>query len=152
MVGVRKSRIDFNGTNIKIVTNVGKVGWQGVESYEETTYFLSAPATFGGSVSLWNVTISADVGGRIIGQSGSIAVGKNGPVGPFFGESGYFGIGVTSDRDITSIQVWPVIRLGIEWNPLKQVSMMGNWQPKIGEYPQQISGGVGWQFLKTRIP
>lgn len=149
IVGGRQAKIDFEGTNIRIVINQGSLGWKGVETYEETAYFFSTPLMFGGNIKFWDITLSADLGARLVGQMGSTQVGKYGPVGPFYGTSGYYNIGVSSDRDITTMQVWPILRLGIEWNPISKVSILGNWQPKIDKYPNQVSGGIGWQFLKT---
>lgn len=148
VIGARHTKIDFNGTNIKIATAVGKVGWQGVESYEETSYFLSTPMMLGSSVKLWDITLSADIGARLIGQIGKAQVGKYGSVGPFFGETGYFAIGIASDRDISTMQIWPILRVGVEWNPIQKLSILSNWQPKISDYPNQINGGVSWQFLR----
>ncbi len=149
IVGGRQAKIDFEGTNIRIVINRDSLGWRGVETYEETAYFFSTPLMFGGNIKFWDITLSADLGARLVGQMGSTQVGKYGPVGPFYGTSGYYNIGVSSDRDITAMQVWPILRFGIEWNPISKVSILGNWQPKIDKYPNQVSGGIGWQFLKS---
>jgi hypothetical protein len=149
ILGGRHAKIDFEGTNVRISMNQEVLGWRGVESYEERAYFFSTPMMLGGNVKIWDITLSADVGARLVSQIGSTQVGKYGPVGPFFGTTGYYNIGISSDRDITTMQIWPILRFGIEWNPISKVSILGNWQPKIDKYPNQVSGGIGWQFLKV---
>ena len=146
--GTRKMKADFPGNTVNIKTAIGTVRWRGIESFEEVITFLSIPSTIGSSLSLWNLTASADLGLSLAGQLGRISVSKMGPVGPFFGESGFYNVGVVSDDAATQFVVWPTVRLGIEWKITSKMRMMGNWNPKLGQSPQHAAVGLGWQFMR----
>jgi hypothetical protein len=139
---------NYVGMTINIITRFGSVGWKGTESYEEKITYVSLPTTLGTSVSLYGLTLSLDGTLNMISQSGTVTISKWGPVGPFFGDNGFYNIGVTSSSDVSSTNVWPVARVGLEWNVFSDLNLMGNWNPKIGRYPQHVGAGIGWKFLK----
>ena len=101
-------------------------------------------------MTLYGMTLSLDVTLNMISQAGTVTIGKRGPVGPFFGDSGFYNIGIISSSDISSTNVWPVARVGIEWNVFSDLALMGNWNPKLGRYPQHVGAGIGWKFLEAQ--
>jgi len=140
----------YAGMNVNIITSYGRVGWRGEETYDEKVTFISVPTTLGTSVTLHGLTLSLDGTLNMISQAGTVTIGKRGPVGPFFGDSGFYNIGIISSSDISSTNVWPVARVGIEWNVFSDLALMGNWNPKIGRYPQHVGAGIGWKFLEAQ--
>lgn len=153
VAGVLASRRNFTasfpGVDVNMRTPLGVVGWKGEETYDESTSFVSLPLTLGGKVKVWRVTANGEIGARIIGQMGTSKVQKWGAVGPFFGESGFYNIGLFDERSSNTIGVWPTARLGLEVATFYDLSLMGNWQPKLGEQPQYFSAGLGLKFLKS---
>lgn len=150
IIGRRTLSAKMLGTNVRIGTPFGPVSWQGEETYNEKLSYFSFPSTIGMSLQLRNITISIDGTINIISQSGAASVEKWGPVGPFFGSAGFYNIGVISSANIGSTNIWPIIKLGIEWNAFSDFHILGNWNPKLGSYPQHASLGVGWLFLTRR--
>lgn len=149
LVGKRDFTATFSGVDVRIKTPYGLVGWQGEETYDETVSFISLPASLGGRLKIWDITILGETGARIIGQRGNAKVQKWGAVGPFFGQNGFYNIGLFDQRNTDVIGVWPTARIGLELKTEYDLSIMGNWQPKLGEQPQYFSAGIGVQFLKS---
>lgn len=147
--GIRYFDTSYEGSKFLLKTPIGEVGWSGVESYNEEAVFISTPFTAGGNLKLWQVTLSSEVGARFSYQTGQIIVGKYGPVGPFFGQSGFYNIGVSSEKTIESQQIWPILRVGFEWNAFSDMSVLGSWHPKLGSNPHHLAAGVGWKFLSA---
>lgn len=145
--GVRHFNTSYEGSRFFLKTPMGEIGWAGIESYSEEALFVSTPLTAGGNLKLWNVTLGAEIGVRYSYQAGQINIGKFGPVGPFFGQSGFYNIGVASERTVELMQIWPIIRMGFEWNVFSDMSILGNWKPKLASSPHQVAAGVGWKFL-----
>jgi hypothetical protein len=148
--GIRYFDTSYEGSKFLLKTPIGEVGWSGIESYNEEAVFVSTPLTVGGNLKLWRVTLNAEAGARYSYQVGKISIGKFGPVGPFFGQSGFYNIGVSSERSIESMQIWPILRLGFEWNVFSDMSVLGNWHPKLGSNPHHLAAGVGWKFLSAK--
>lgn len=146
-IGRRTLSAKLSGTNVRIGTPFGRVSWQGEESYDEKLSYFSFPSMLGMSLQLRNITISVDGTINIISQFGTANIAKWGPVGPFFGSAGFYNIGVISSANIDSINIWPFIKLGIEWNAFSDFHVLGNWNPKMGSYPQHAGLGLGWLFL-----
>lgn len=147
LAGIRHFDTAYEGSKFLLRTPLGEVGWSGIESYSEEAAFISTPLTIGGNLKFWRLTLNAEAGARYSYQIGQISIGKFGPVGPFFGQSGFYNIGVSSARSVDSMQIWPILRLGFEWNVFSDMSVLGNWQPKIENSPHHLSVGAGWKFL-----
>lgn len=145
--GIRHFNTSYEGSRFLLKTPMGEIGWAGIESYNEETAFISTPLTIGGNLKFWNVTLNAEVGARYSYQTGRIDIGKFGPVGPFFGQSGFYNIGVAAERTVELMQIWPIIRMGFEWNVFSDMSILGNWHPKLGNSPHHVATGIGWKFL-----
>ena len=145
--GARHFSTSYEGSRFLLITPMGKLGWSGVESYDERAAFISMPLTMGGNLKFWNITFGAEVGARCSYQVGQISIEKFGPVGPFFGQSGFYNIGIASERTVELMQIWPILRLGFEWNIFSGMSVLGNWHPKLSSVPHHLAAGIGWQFL-----
>jgi len=124
------------------------MNWSGVEKYSDSVIFASIPSTLGGVIKIWDITFSVEGGGVASYQAGKYDVEKFGPIGPFFGESGYYNIGFSSSDSLKETKISPIVRIGFEWNIIGGGSIIGNWNPKLGDRPHHIGAGIGWQFLK----
>lgn len=151
VLGRKDLSVTFSGTSININSPYGRVGWRGEETYEEKLTYISFPSSVGTSLTFRSLTVSLVGYLNLISQTGTSKVSKWGPVGPFFGVSGFYNIGVSSTSDIGSTGLWPIARVSAEWNIFSDMSLMGNWNPKMGRYPQHAGIGVGWRFLNSPI-
>jgi len=152
VVGFRKFSTEYDdGKTMYIRTGAGSIGWNGIEKYSDSVVYASLPATLGGTLRLWDLTFSAEGGGVASYQMGEYYVEKFGPAGPFFGTSGYYNTGLSANGSLEGAQLWPLVRIGLEWNFIGGGSIMGNWHPKLGSRPHHIGAGIGWQFLKQPL-
>lgn len=152
ILGFRRFSTEYDdGKTMGIRTGLGRIGWNGAEKYSDSVAFASLPATLGGTLKAWDLTLSAEGGGVASYQVGQYYVEKFGPAGPFFGTSGYYNIGLASNGSLEGAQLWPLVRIGLEWNFVGGGSIIGNWHPKLGDRPHHIGAGLGWQFLKQPL-
>jgi len=147
--GSREFQTSYEGSRIVLKTPVGPIGWSGVERYVDTVNYFSMPMTFGAVVKWGDLSLGGEAGARYSLQGGSYYVEKFGPVGPFFGQSGFYNIGFTSSSNLERSDVWPIMRINFEWNFYSDASFVGNWSPKLGTNPHHVAGGLGWKFLST---
>jgi hypothetical protein len=149
--GSREFQTAYEGSKIVLRTPAGVIGWSGIEKYSDSVDYFSIPFTFGAVAKWGDVSLGVESGARYSIQGGTYQVEKFGPVGPFFGQSGFYNIGFSSSSSLERSEIWPIARINLEWNFYSDAIFAGNWSPKIGSNPHHVAGGFGWKFLTINL-
>lgn len=102
------------GSKFLVTTPYGKVGWSGVEEYNSKFSTIGGNLSIIGGVKWKSVALLTDVGVIPVYLWGKNDISKNGTVGPFFGNSGFFKTSVFSSTSVSSFLLIPQFLVSTE--------------------------------------
>jgi len=103
------------GSVINAITQYGRVQWEGDEKYSHAVHILGATGLLVSRARWENFTIGLDVGATPTYAWGNNSLSKTGIIGPFFGVSGFFNIGVETSSSVNFFALVPRLNLTEEW-------------------------------------
>lgn len=118
LLGNRKLNLSEEGTNFTVRTNYGLIGWSGQETFDQNTTLIGVPSYLINSIKLYNFTLSGLLQYNIVYSNDIYKITKNGKIGPFLGETGYFNTGIESNESIKKFHIFPDYGVSLEYKIL----------------------------------
>ena len=109
------SALSSPGSTINIITQYGQVKWEGDEKYSHALHVIGATGLLVSRMRLKNFTIGLDAGLTPTYSLGYNSLSKVGAIGPFFGLSGFFNVGVETSSHINLFTLIQRLNLTEEW-------------------------------------